>query len=206
MHRSGTSFLAQVLQCAGLFMGVFKDHHYEAVHFMALNQQCLAAQQASWLHPVAVPAATRVSLSANELYREHFQVNTRLQQWQLAWQNPAWGWKDPRNTFTLPVWLRVFPQARVIHLIRDAEEVANSLQKRNGKAGEGYYPELDDRHFCLELTQKYQSQGKSYAADLGGRYLEINYSALYHQEPLALQQMEQFTGKALQPIIKKLRR
>lgn len=42
-----------------------------------------------------------------------------------------WGWKDPRNTITLAEWLRRFPQAKVIHIVRDQQAVANSIFKRH---------------------------------------------------------------------------
>lgn len=206
MHRSGTSYVAQVLHHAGIFMGVFKDHHFEAAHFRSLNQQLLQGQGASWLYPEPIAARREVSLSANELYSEHFQCNSRLQRLQLAWQKPDWGWKDPRNTFTLPVWLRCYPGARVLHLTRNIDEIARSLQRRNGRAGEGYYQELESRDFCKELATQYQKQGHSYAATLGKRYLQVDYARLYNLEPLALQQMEEFTGKSLRHIFEKLRR
>ena len=25
-----------------------------------------------------------------------------------------WGWKDPRNSITLPLWLRLYPEAKII--------------------------------------------------------------------------------------------
>ncbi len=30
-----------------------------------------------------------------------------------------WGWKDPRNSITLPLWRRVFPGARVLVIVKD---------------------------------------------------------------------------------------
>jgi hypothetical protein len=42
----------------------------------------------------------------------------------------AWGWKDPRNSITLPVWLKLFPDARVIHIVRNGVDVAESLYRR----------------------------------------------------------------------------
>jgi len=42
----------------------------------------------------------------------------------------AWGWKDPRNTFTLPFWLDIFPQAKIVHIVRHGVDVGLSLQKR----------------------------------------------------------------------------
>jgi hypothetical protein len=41
-----------------------------------------------------------------------------------------WGWKEPRNTFTLPLWLDIFPKARIIHIYRNGIDVAKSLAKR----------------------------------------------------------------------------
>jgi hypothetical protein len=41
-----------------------------------------------------------------------------------------WGWKDPRNSLTLPYWLRLFPTARVIHVRREPAAVVESLHRR----------------------------------------------------------------------------
>jgi hypothetical protein len=41
-----------------------------------------------------------------------------------------WGWKDPRNTFTLPMWLRIFPEAKVVYIQRHGVDVAESLRVR----------------------------------------------------------------------------
>lgn len=42
-----------------------------------------------------------------------------------------WGWKDPRNTFTLPFWLRLFPEAKVVEVRRHGVDVAASLSARH---------------------------------------------------------------------------
>jgi hypothetical protein len=44
-----------------------------------------------------------------------------------------WGWKDPRNTFTLPIWLDLFPNAKIIHIHRHGVDVAQSLKTRQEK-------------------------------------------------------------------------
>jgi hypothetical protein len=48
----------------------------------------------------------------------------------LAALEEPWGWKDPRTTITLPFWLALFPDARVIHLVRNGIDVAESLYQR----------------------------------------------------------------------------
>src|SRR5581483_8650130 len=42
----------------------------------------------------------------------------------------AWGWKDPSNTITLPIWLKLFPHARLIHVVRNGVDIADSLYRR----------------------------------------------------------------------------
>lgn len=42
----------------------------------------------------------------------------------------TWGWKDPRNSLTLPFWLQAFPEARILHVRRDPEKIADSLLRR----------------------------------------------------------------------------
>ena len=41
-----------------------------------------------------------------------------------------WGWKDPRNTFTIDLWKEIFPDARILHIYRNPIDVAESLRKR----------------------------------------------------------------------------
>jgi hypothetical protein len=47
---------------------------------------------------------------------------------------PPFGWKDPRNTFTLPVWKQVFPNLRTLHIVRHGVDVAASLARRHAEA------------------------------------------------------------------------
>jgi hypothetical protein len=47
--------------------------------------------------------------------------------------NFPWGWKDPRSTFTLPLWLCLFPNAKIINIKRHGVDVAQSLRVRGWK-------------------------------------------------------------------------
>src|SRR5262249_54549623 len=47
--------------------------------------------------------------------------------------NRPWGWKDPRTIFTLPIWLRLFPEAKLIYILRNGVDVASSLMVRERK-------------------------------------------------------------------------
>lgn len=206
MHRSGTSFLAKVLESAGIFMGVVKDHNYEAMHFLSLNQQMIWAAGGDWHRPVKPGPEHWRSPAPRSLYYEHFKVQGRLAQAALLWRRPDWGWKDPRNSFTLDCWLEHFPQAKVIHLWRDVEAVVASLQKRNLLPGEVREEALNDAAFCRQLYSQYRSAAEAYAQKLGPRYLSIDYASLRAGKGPAWEALESFTGRSLAAAHQKFQR
>jgi len=59
-----------------------------------------------------------------------------------------WGWKDPRNSLTLPFWLRLIPDLRVVVCVRNPIEAAWSLHGRDGSS----------IAFGLELWRRYYEQ------------------------------------------------
>lgn len=195
MHRSGTSLLAKVLERSGIFMGVVKDHNFEAMHFLSLNQQIMWAAGYEWHNPgVPGPEHWR-NIPAKDLYCEHFKLNGRWAYWRYLLKNPAWGFKDPRNTFTLNMWLDLYPGAKVIHIHRPCEEVAASLQTRNHRKGEVHLEAIEDLDFCRELCEKYHQQAFGYANRLGDRYIEVSYKELMEQNPSSLAKLSEFCGK-----------
>ena len=44
----------------------------------------------------------------------------------------VWGWKDPRNSLTLPFWQQLLPGLKTLIIVRNPLEVAHSMGKRNG--------------------------------------------------------------------------
>ncbi len=134
MHRSGTSLLAHILTEMGLHIGNQLDMHNESVLFKYINNRLLVDVGASWFHPE--PFLTK-------LEREGFVVAQAERAFQLFEKDISqygqvklkgnWGWKDPRNILTLPIWMRVFPAAKVINIERHGIDVSLSLQRREIK-------------------------------------------------------------------------
>ena len=54
-----------------------------------------------------------------------------------------WGWKDPRNIFTLPFWITLFPLSKIIIVKRHPYDVCMSLINRNTKLKNRDYRETD---------------------------------------------------------------
>lgn len=144
MHRSGTTLISKALQHIGVSMGATRDENEESVYFQGLNVWMLESAGARW----DLPQPWRWALSDGELlgrYAEYLRIQLRsprsvrhlgLAQY-LRWRGlvsvgTPWGWKDPRNVLTLPVWLDVFrDRPKVIYVRRHGMDVASSLLKRH---------------------------------------------------------------------------
>ncbi|HEC05413.1 MAG TPA: sulfotransferase [Thiolapillus brandeum] len=142
MHRSGTSFLAKVLHQCGLFMGTDVQGNHESMVFMLINNGILINCNATWNRPFAAYLALQNPAMVDSLAQYAYtSLETAAENYlgsssqhgirRLADLDRPWGWKDPRNTFTLPVWRRIFPEIRVIHILRHGVDVANSIYQRD---------------------------------------------------------------------------
>jgi hypothetical protein len=108
----------------------------EADDFRFLNDQLLMMDAgAAWNHiepflerrrqsSFARPRLVFLSLATFGRLRHRY-----LQPLPVGFRGP-WGWKDPRNSLTLPYWLHLFPQAQILHVRRDREAVVESLHHR----------------------------------------------------------------------------
>jgi hypothetical protein len=144
MHRSGTSMLGRLLENLGLFTGTRKDENNEALFFQEINTWLLAQCGARWDVPAASSYLWRheKTLPWIESYIQNLLDSPRsirflgVQRYLAGGMkslNSPWGWKDPRNTFTLPMWLRIYPQAKVVSIERHGVDVAQSLRVREKK-------------------------------------------------------------------------
>ncbi len=160
MHRSGTSALAHALSKMGLFIGRKLDKNQEAFFFQKHNEWLLRSCGGRWDFPGCLNYLYK-NTSALELVEKYLRLRLSARSC-IEFLGPVrfiryrsifniyepWGWKDPRNALTLGVWLKLFPEARVIHIIRNGVDVANSLYQRHMKELK-IAKEFLDNHFYL---------------------------------------------------------
>jgi GT2 family glycosyltransferase/glycosyltransferase involved in cell wall biosynthesis len=135
MHRSGTSMVAKLLRACGLYLGRPEDlyppcaenpdGHWEYTKLVESNNELLNSLGGAWDSPPALPRGWH---ERPELAQHRAKARLILGDFR---GNEPWGWKDPRNCLTLPFWLDILPDARVVICVRNPLEVALSLHLRN---------------------------------------------------------------------------
>ncbi|NNF65471.1 MAG: sulfotransferase [Acidimicrobiia bacterium] len=200
MHRSGTTAVTRLLEGLGVFMGRYQEGNAEAWMFFLTNQSLLKKAGGRWDHPD--PALDILESSQRAHYVEGLKRLVRsplmigflgpvryLRRHRLARTGAPWGWKDPRNTITLPLWLDVFPHAKVINVTRHGVDVASSLATRSDSAAEQHDKRAARRPLLHLLGSLFGPWSRvSPVDDLDGafelweRYMEIG-TRWFHEVP-----------------------
>lgn len=138
MHRSGTTFLSKKLSEMGVFQGSRKESNNESIFFLKLNNWLLRQCNSSWGAPENFLEAIKED-RLRELLLSHigYRINSidninyyGYKRKFFGLREAKWGWKDPRTTFTLPLWRQIYPDAKVLAIRRNGIDVASSLHKR----------------------------------------------------------------------------
>lgn len=134
MHRSGTSLVTRLLNLHGVYLGADDEidrraadnpqGFWEHPRFVSLNEDVLNSWGGAWDLPVR-PDNWRDRKEYSGFKRKALMLSRDLQA-----SAEIWGWKDPRNSLTLPLWLDVIPSLKVIICVRNPLEVAVSLNRR----------------------------------------------------------------------------
>jgi len=101
------------------------DGFWEHLGFVALNDQLLSELGGAWDLP---PKANEDFLTAR-LDPLRLKARLLIEKFDSA---SVWGWKDPRNSLTLPFWQQLLPRLKTIVVVRNPLEVAHSMKERNG--------------------------------------------------------------------------
>jgi hypothetical protein len=229
MHRSGTSLLTRMLEGMGIFVGRQKDANHEPHLFVYLNEWLLHIGGGAWDNPAPVyclledEASRRLSVDYIRYVLKTPHV-TSFMGWDkyLRYHTPAnldipWGWKDPRNTFLLPIWLDIFPEAQVVHICRHGVDVASSMKVRRDKILSAatkrheqrkrfrlYWLRLKRGGFApgsrgealeegLVLWEEYMCEARRHLQRLGARAMEFRYEDLMIDPRRVLNDLAQFT-------------
>ena len=180
MHNSGTSILTEILHKNGIFFGA-NMHHFESYFFSNfINDRLILGGGGNWaqLPLLSEEDVLGFADTVGPFIKKHWIAD--YLQWGYDGKSP-WGIKDPRLCILLPLYLKIFPDARVIHIRRDPNDVAASLSAKY-KAGVGVLPDFE--HWRA-LTNAYTQRVLDYANQCRS-YIELSYEEFCREpEPLA---------------------
>ena len=165
-HHSGTRLLARQLAALGVRQRI-NLYQYEWTYVVQLN---------SILEPGCMdPGRVGSGGEAADL------IAPRRLAFRMALEGlrpgHAWGFKDPRNGLTAGAWLRAFPGARIVHLLRDPVATIGTLPELYDR-----FLRLDDRRptrtrFWIDLWQAYV-EGARRAMEAASAGIEIRFEDL----------------------------
>lgn len=229
MHRSGTTMISEMLTDLGLFQGVEKDPNHEPIFFMEINDWLLRTAGGAWDYPCPFKLLLnneQVLDKAIKFIGERMQTKHAVSffgkaKWSIR-PHPApltgpWGWKDPRNTITLPLWLKMFPNAKIIHMYRHGVDVAASLLHRNDKVLSVLMAEkkgvsrrnplfnlrpaiVTDSIRCstldggFSLWEEYMALAQKHIQESGSQSLSVSYEDFLASPENHLEKIAQFCG------------
>ncbi|HET9375364.1 MAG TPA: glycosyltransferase, partial [Chthoniobacterales bacterium] len=184
-HRSGTSMLTRLLHACGLYLGPKNelmppqadnpDGFWEHLGFVALNDELLSQLGGAW----DLPPMPDQNFGDPRLGRLRMKARLVIDRFDSA---GVWGWKDPRNSLTLPFWQDLLPGLKTIIVVRNPLEVAQSMQKRNGTS----------YSFGLRLWEIYNR--RVLETTEGQERLVTHYDLFFEDADSELTQIARFAG------------
>lgn len=140
MHRSGTTMITKILENLGLFVGSEKEINHEALFFWEINNWIFNLHTANPELPHNLqytnPVTKNIIEDALKYYVQSNRRKKYLGKLSSKYKNITeidfpFGWKDPKNTFTLNFWKCVFPQPKIIHVYRNPIDSVSSYIERD---------------------------------------------------------------------------
>lgn len=130
--------VARLLHYCGVFLGPDDELNtpafdnpegfWENLQFVRLNEDIIAQFGGKWDAPPAFQARWEFSSQLGFLRERAGELIEGLR------RHKHWGWKDPRNSLTLPFWQQLIPDMKVVVCVRNPLEIAPSLFARGDSA------------------------------------------------------------------------
>lgn len=176
--------MAQLLHRCGLYLGqknalygpqpANPDGFWENREYVSINAQILRTLGAGWDF---FPSLADDWHEIERLHSIRAQAKRLLQGFE---GHEPWGWKDPRNSLTLPFWISLLPEMKVVVCLRNPLEVARSLQERNGSS----------YAFGLNLWTTYNQRLLDVLPP--SQYIVTHYEAYFYRPQIELRRLLDF--------------
>ena len=190
--HSGSRLLARALQGQGLFLGAERNESEDALPILPVVEHCVLGFYPDYSALWETGGAKIEALASltEQAFARH------LAGYSKARRGP-WGWKLCETLYALPFFAFLFPEAKVIHMLRDGRDVAWSdhvapelpfwrkvyfntarVSHWRGRPLTNRAYEAESHIFNALHWLNSAEQGRAYGMMLGERYREVRYEAL----------------------------
>jgi hypothetical protein len=207
-HRSGTSATAEAVRVLGLQIGQRLDSHSEPRGLQRVHEEYLHRLGAAWHKPQPMiewlgtePGEHHCVAYLRNIVRRQFPATFGYRRrigglWPLMRirTGAVWGWKEPRTTLFVPPWLKIFPETKILHVVRHPLDVALSIRHRELQfraAGDPPNDRLDDLATCFDLAITYVRCAEA-AAKLTERFHRVRFEDLQANPAATLRTLAEF--------------
>ncbi|MGE5208162.1 MAG: glycosyltransferase, partial [Alphaproteobacteria bacterium] len=177
--------VTRLLHACGLYLGPKDelmpaqadnpDGFWEHLGFVALNDELLSELGGAW----DLPPKPNEDLTGAQLDSLRLKARLLIEKFDSA---SVWGWKDPRNSLTMPFWQQVLSGLRTVAVVRNPLEVAHSMRERNGTS----------YSFGLRLWEIYNR--RLLEGTNGKERLITHYDHFFQSPELELRRITDFIG------------
>ena len=201
---SGTRAVAAVVRRAGLWIGDNLNVSLDAIDFGLFSNRWIdlfLACTDRWRLPLDGDDRTAMLAELAPLLERHLAPLTAGEPGHWT----AWGWKEPRSMYLLPLWDSLFPSLRFLHVVRDGRDMAlsanqNQLRKHGvAMLGTGL-AEQPEAVRSIALWSRANAMVAEFAARrLGTRYLRIRFEDLCCHPAVVVGQVLAFANLRADP-------
>jgi GT2 family glycosyltransferase/glycosyltransferase involved in cell wall biosynthesis len=177
--------LTRLLHGCGLYLGPKHDlmpaqadnpdGFWEHLGFVALNDELLSQLGGAW----DLPPKSDENFAHAQLDPLRMKARLLVERFNSA---DLWGWKDPRNSLTLPFWQNLLPGMKTLIMVRNPLEVAYSMKERNGTS----------YSFGLRLWEIYNRRVMQTASE--ANRLVTHYDLFFDEAERELRRIAYFIG------------
>src|SRR5215475_8171247 len=177
--------VTRLLHCCGLELGPESElmppqadnpeGFWEHLGFVALNDELLSELGGAW----DLPPGPDEDFTSARLDPWRLKARLLIEQFDSA---SVWGWKDPRNSLTLPFWRQLLPNMKTLIIVRNPLEVAHSMKERNGTSYS-----LGLRLWDIYNRRLIEAAGKH-------NYFITHYDLFFEEPEAELRRIVEFSG------------
>ncbi len=194
---SGTRVVARIARHAGYDLGSHLNDAEDALEFVPFHNRWINRLLAADVRPFSSAETAQISADFHAALDRHLPRHGEA-------AGARWGWKAPRSIYFLPLFHRLFPDLKFIHVLRDGRDMALSKNqnqlRQHGRAilswRERWFASLPVRsiHLWDRVNRRAAVFGKT---QLRGNYLALRFEDLCAAPRETVQRILCFLGSDL---------